>query len=518
MTGTPARPPDALAALLDVPFTDEQLTAITAPLEPGSRDRRGGLGQDHGDGGSGRVAGRHRPGAPGGGARADLHQQGGRRARGADPHGPRRAAEPAESAPVAPEGGAGATELPVEGEPTVATYHAYAGRLLRDHGLRIGVEPGARLLADATRFQLAERVLRRAAGPFEALDKTVSSLVGDVVALDGELSEHLVSSQRMRAHDQALRAEIAALPKRIADVAKASEAALQRIELSQVIDDVRAEKVRLGVLDFGDQLAEAVRLVRSHPAVVEAERERYRVVLLDEYQDTSVAQKVLLAALFGDGHPVTAVGDPCQAIYGWRGASVGNIDAFPVDFPRADGAPAARFDLAQNNRSGGLLLRLANTLSVDAAGATPRAARARAPARGGGRGTYGRRAVRAAGRGGRLGGRRRGPPGGLARAYARATSLSWSASGPTSRRTTTPSSPEGCRSRSSAWGAARPARGRRPGGHPRRARRLHGQRLARAAAHRSPLADRAARPRAAGQAGRRPGRHASRRTRPGGRC
>ena len=55
------------------------------------------------------------------------------------------------------------------GSRRVATYHAYAGRLLRDHGLRIGVEPGARLLADATRFQLAERVLRRAPGPFDTL-------------------------------------------------------------------------------------------------------------------------------------------------------------------------------------------------------------------------------------------------------------------------------------------------------------------------------------------------------------
>ena len=64
-----------------------------------------------------------------------------------------------------------------------------------------------------------------------------------------------------------------------------------------------------------------------------AERDAFRVVLLDEYQDTSVAQARLLRALFsgpddetGRGHPVTAVGDPCQAIYGWRGASVSNID------------------------------------------------------------------------------------------------------------------------------------------------------------------------------------------------
>ena len=64
-----------------------------------------------------------------------------------------------------------------------------------------------------------------------------------------------------------------------------------------------------------------------------AERARYHVVLLDEYQDTSHAQLVLLRSLFGGGHPVTAVGDPCQSIYGWRGASAGNLRRFTADFP-----------------------------------------------------------------------------------------------------------------------------------------------------------------------------------------
>ncbi len=63
----------------------------------------------------------------------------------------------------------------------------------------------------------------------------------------------------------------------------------------------------------------------------ELERAKFRVVLLDEYQDTSVAQAMMLRRLFsgpdaaGRGHAVTAVGDPNQAIYGWRGASVSNI-------------------------------------------------------------------------------------------------------------------------------------------------------------------------------------------------
>ncbi|WP_055691706.1 UvrD-helicase domain-containing protein, partial [Streptomyces prasinus] len=64
------------------------------------------------------------------------------------------------------------------GEPVISTYHAFAGRLLTDHGLRIGLEPTSRLLADATRYQLAARVLREAPGPYPALTRSFADLVG----------------------------------------------------------------------------------------------------------------------------------------------------------------------------------------------------------------------------------------------------------------------------------------------------------------------------------------------------
>ncbi|MBC7374753.1 MAG: ATP-dependent helicase, partial [Frankiales bacterium] len=120
----------------------------------------------------------------------------------------------------------------------------------------------------------------------------------------------------------------------------------------------------LDALDFGDQVALAARLAETVPEVGASERERFTVVLLDEYQDTSVAQRRLLAGLFGGGHPVTAVGDPCQAIYGWRGASVSNLDGFPEHFPQRGGQPAATFALAVNQRSGGRLLALANDIAA----------------------------------------------------------------------------------------------------------------------------------------------------------
>ncbi|MFF7733021.1 UvrD-helicase domain-containing protein [Streptomyces sp. NPDC007984] len=250
------------------------------------------------------------------------------------------------------------------GEPVISTYHAFAGRLLTDHGLRIGLEPTSRLLADATRFQLAARVLREAPGPYPALTRSFPDLVGDLLALDSELAEHLVRPEALRAYDAELLLTLRGVKLSNADLRKVPDAAAARRELAELVTRYRAAKRERDLLDFGDQIALSARLA-GIPEVGEAMRDEFRVVLLDEYQDTSVAQRVLLAGLFGEGtgHPVTAVGDPCQAIYGWRGASVANLDDFPEHFAHADGRPATRQALSENRRSGGRLLDLANGLA-----------------------------------------------------------------------------------------------------------------------------------------------------------
>ncbi|MFD4727494.1 UvrD-helicase domain-containing protein [Streptomyces seoulensis] len=250
------------------------------------------------------------------------------------------------------------------GEPVISTYHAFAGRLLTDHGLRLGLEPSSRLLADATRFQLAARVLREAPGPYPALTRSFADLVTDLLALDSELSEHLVDPEELRVWDADLLTTLDGVKLSNADLRKVPETLAARAELAGLVQRYRAAKRARDLLDFGDQIALSARLARI-PEVGRLLREEFRVVLLDEYQDTSVAQRVLLAGLFGHGtgHPVTAVGDPCQAIYGWRGASVANLDDFPEHFARADGSPATRQALSENRRSGGRLLDLANGLA-----------------------------------------------------------------------------------------------------------------------------------------------------------
>jgi DNA helicase-2/ATP-dependent DNA helicase PcrA len=269
---------------------------------------------------------------------------------------------------------AGTADLDDALEPTVSTYHAYAGRLVREHGLRIGIEPEARILADATRFQLAHRIMRRYDRPLPSLRWVPDTVVGKLVALEGACSDHLVDPRGLAVRErervpylQTLIDELAGVPKsktRRDDLQFCLDIARARAELCDLVLAYRSEKREMDVADFGDQIAAAVRIAQEAPEAVATERERFQAVFLDEYQDTSVAQSRLLSGLFADGRGVTAVGDPCQAIYGWRGASVSNLLSFPTDFPDRTGTAAAVRSLRTSQRSGGRLLQLANALSL----------------------------------------------------------------------------------------------------------------------------------------------------------
>jgi ATP-dependent DNA helicase UvrD/PcrA len=262
-------------------------------------------------------------------------------------------------------------------EPTVATYHSYAAGLLTEHGLRIGHEPDTRLIADASRYQLAGRTIARHTAPVQHLSDAPQLVVQWLLALDGELSEHLVTPAQVRALDAAERVlfvegmEGEGRKTYRERNEKAILAIDRRAELLELVAEYRALKRHHALLDFSDQISLTARLARDCPEVGEAERARFKVVLLDEYQDTSVAQALMLSRLFsgpdvghGLGHPVTAVGDPNQAIYGWRGASVSNILEFPEAFPSAAGR-AASYPLAVNRRSDATILDTANHLASE---------------------------------------------------------------------------------------------------------------------------------------------------------
>jgi len=273
----------------------------------------------------------------------------------------------------------------LQSDPVIATYHAYAGRLVGDHALREAVEPSIRLITPAVAWQLAARVVAAHDGPMDAITWTPSTVTAAVLDLSAELAEHLRGPDSVREVGEWLAAQRDGLPpggpqrKVPAAAAKILDCQRVREQMLPLVAAYAAAKAAREVMDYGDQMALAARIADRHPEVGAAERARYQVVLLDEYQDTSHAQLVLLRALFGGGHPVTAVGDPCQSVYGWRGATAGNLRRFGADFPVRDGGPAPIALLSTSFRNTGRVLDAAAALQEGLRAAAPEVPRLVAP-------------------------------------------------------------------------------------------------------------------------------------------
>lgn len=250
------------------------------------------------------------------------------------------------------------------GEATISTYHSYAARVVTEHGLRGGFEPSARLLTEAARWQIVDSLVRAYTGEMTGLNRAPGTVTDDVLALAGELAEHLVDTDALAAWTGRFFAEVNERPGRVyKDVSDVLGRQRNRLTLLPLVRLYEKRKLDLEAMDFGDQMSRAARVARDHPEVGAIERGRFRIVLLDEYQDTSHAQVTMLNALFGGGHPVTAVGDPCQSIYGWRGASAATLDRFPTEFTGPTGADAWVLNLTKSWRNRPEILRVANELS-----------------------------------------------------------------------------------------------------------------------------------------------------------
>ncbi|GAA4240764.1 ATP-dependent DNA helicase [Actinomadura meridiana] len=249
-----------------------------------------------------------------------------------------------------------------DGEPMVSTYHSYAARLFGDHALREALEPTMRLISPAVAWQLCSRAVDAYDGPMDLVEWQPDTVTKAVMELSGDLSEHLRTADDVRKVGIWLDERFAALKKPLKaqrDILGKQAVREQLLPLIEAYGRVKADRE---VVDHGDQMALAARIAYKHPEVRMIERSRFSVVLLDEYQDTSQAQLVLLKSLFAGGHPVTAVGDPCQSIYGWRGASAGNLLRFAHDFPLASGGrpvPAPVVQLSRSFRNGEQILEAA---------------------------------------------------------------------------------------------------------------------------------------------------------------
>jgi len=248
--------------------------------------------------------------------------------------------------------------------PNVSTYNSYANSLFRDNAVVLGRESDGSVLGEAAAWQLARRVVTRSSDPrLPDLGKNLEPVTRAVLGLSRAMAENDVDAEKLRTFAKEFRT-IENLPNGGRGEYRDAVLLAETVGSLDVLIDLAAEfqsvKATRGLIEYADQVSLALRIVRTQPRVALDERERYRVVLLDEYQDTSVMQTWLLAELFA-GHPVMAVGDPNQSIYGWRGASASNLDDFAGAFASAgSSAETLRFALSTSWRNGHRILEAAN--------------------------------------------------------------------------------------------------------------------------------------------------------------
>ncbi|HUC60831.1 MAG TPA: UvrD-helicase domain-containing protein [Alphaproteobacteria bacterium] len=218
----------------------------------------------------------------------------------------------------------------------LGTFHALGARILRRHAEAAGLKSNFTILDADDQLRLVKQLLEA-----EAVD-------------DKRWPARAVLAVLQRWKDRGLVPE--KVPK--GDIGEMAGGRLREIYAAY------QERLRtLNACDFGDLLLHGLTLFSEHPEILKEYQERLKYVLVDEYQDTNVAQYLWLRLLAQKHKNICCVGDDDQSIYSWRGAEVGNILRFEKDFP---GARIVR--LEQNYRSSGHILGAASGLIAHNAG------------------------------------------------------------------------------------------------------------------------------------------------------
>lgn len=236
------------------------------------------------------------------------------------------------------------TDLGPGAQIEVHTYHGFAAQVLSEFGALAGVDSRAKVITPTFGRQLLSTTF--ASTSYDSLDITQTRTLDRIRRLGDRLGDHLLDAGDVLA---------------LEDI-DADEIWAARLEMAETLRRYAEDKRDLRLVDYSDLVTFSTRIVREFPDVAGVIRARYSAVVLDEYQDTNPAQRVLLSTIFGDGFPVVAVGDEDQTIYEWRGASAENFERFSDHFSGPGGTPARDEGLTLNRRSAGKILQVANEI------------------------------------------------------------------------------------------------------------------------------------------------------------
>lgn len=196
----------------------------------------------------------------------------------------------------------------------ISTFHSFCDRILRDEAIHIGLNPGFRLMteAEATQF-LRKNIFRFNLEYFRPLGNPTKFIRG------------------MRQHFSRLQDEDIT-PEQYWEYAKKEKEKTR--ELAHAFKKYTDLKIQEGLMDFADLISGTLRLFRKRPNILKQYQGQFKFVLVDEFQDTNIAQNELAILLAGQEQNLTVCADDDQAIYRWRGAAVSNVIQFKNRFPK----------------------------------------------------------------------------------------------------------------------------------------------------------------------------------------
>ena len=224
----------------------------------------------------------------------------------------------------------------------VMTFHAFGDRILRENALEVGLNPDFKVLSRPESavffrehlFEFQINYYRPLSEPtrfVEALVSLFSRAKDEDIAPEEYINyaQELLIQAKQNPDDQAL-----------------NELALQQMEIARAFSKYQELLAKEGRVDFGNQFYLALKLLREHPLILKRYQEQFKYILVDEFQDTNVAQYQIVKLLAQNKRNIVVVSDDDQAVYRFRGAAYSNILSFTQDFP-----DAKKISLIHNYRS-----------------------------------------------------------------------------------------------------------------------------------------------------------------------
>lgn len=222
----------------------------------------------------------------------------------------------------------------------INTFHGFSERLLRQHGLDIGLNPDFKLLNTTEQWVLIKRHLDDLELDYYRPLGNPNKFIHEIIKHFSRLKDENISPQDYLDYADSLEEKGAIIPKKSKKKAE-SEDGDDEMEVSRIKELARAYEIYNQLLldnnylDFGDLIFYTLRLFRERPNILKIYSDKFKYIMVDEFQDTNMAQYELLKMLAGEKLNLTVVGDDDQAIYKFRGASISNILQFKDDYPQA---------------------------------------------------------------------------------------------------------------------------------------------------------------------------------------